>query len=77
MRCTDQENGVRLAASSSTERLVDSLHPFYNYTCTVAAVTVAEGPFSLSVTITTGQDGNNNILAVIPRLLLSKLYCYV
>ena len=54
------ESGVvfqRLTVNSSTERLVDSLHPHYNYTCAVAAVTVVEGPFSASVMVTTGQDG--------------------
>ena len=59
--CTEQGSGLmlqRLTVNSTTERLVDSLHPFYNYTCAVAAVTVAEGPLSSSVVVTTTQDGN-------------------
>lgn len=60
VRCIEQENGAlleQLTTNSTTERLVDSLHPYYNYTCAVAAITVAEGPVSSSVTITTAQDG--------------------
>ena len=36
---------------------VGSLHPFYSYTVNMAAVTVAPGPYSNNVTITTLQDG--------------------
>ena len=59
--CTEQGSGnvfQQLTINSSTESLVNSLRPFYNYTCAVAAVTVVEGPFSSTVTTTTGQDGN-------------------
>ena len=58
--CTEDGTGAvfqRLTANSATERLVDSLHPFHSYTCSVAAVTVEEGPFSFNVTVTTAQDG--------------------
>jgi receptor-type tyrosine-protein phosphatase Q len=36
---------------------LDSLHPFYSYTVSVAAVTIGPGPSSNNVTITTDQDG--------------------
>ncbi len=36
---------------NSTEISVGSLHPFYSYEFTVAAVTIAQGPFSVSVTV--------------------------
>lgn len=61
MRCTEHDRGVmfqRVTANATTQRLVDSLHPFYNYTCTVAAVTIAEGPPSSRITVTTEQDGD-------------------
>ena len=43
--------------SSSSQSLVSSLHPFYSYVISVAAVTVGAGPFSGNVTIETHQDG--------------------
>ena len=61
--CTEQESGStfqRPTTNSTTVSLVDSLHPFYSYTCAVAAVTLVEGPFSPSVTVTTTQDGNGS-----------------
>lgn len=60
VRCTELESGAmfrQMTINSSTERLVDSLHPHYSYHCAVAAVTIAEGPFSSNVTVTTAQDG--------------------
>ena len=42
---------------SSNQRSLSSLHPFYSYTISVAAVTVGEGPYSSNVTIETPQDG--------------------
>ena len=38
---------------------ITNLHPYTNYSCRVAAITVAIGPFSPSVNITTDQDGKN------------------
>ena len=60
VRCTELENGAmfqQMTVNSSTERLVDSLHPHYSYYCAIAAVTIAEGPFSSNITVTTTQDG--------------------
>ena len=37
---------------------ITNLHPYTEYSCRVAAFTVAMGPLSLSVNITTDQDGN-------------------
>ena len=62
VRCTEQDHDRRLqrvTANSTTQRIVDSLHPFYNYSCTVAAVTVAEGPYSSKIAVTTAQDGDH------------------
>ena len=58
--CTELKSGIvlqRLTINSTTESLVDSLHPFYDYSCAVAAITIQDGPFSSNVTITTAQDG--------------------
>ena len=43
--------------TAATSLTVPSLHPFYTYNCTVAAFTVAEGPYSLEVNITMPEDG--------------------
>ena len=45
----------------STVLTLSSLHPFYNYTCTVAANTAAgKGPSTPPITMTTLQDGEAN-----------------
>lgn len=62
VRCTELETGAmfqRLAVNA-TEILMDSLHPFYSYSCAIAAVTVLEGPYSSSITVATEQDGTTN-----------------
>lgn len=43
--------------SQTTSQLFDSLQPYYNYSVQVAAVTVAPGPFSAPLVITTLEDG--------------------
>ena len=65
VQCTELESGVvfqQLTVNSSTEVLVDSLHPHYSYSCAVAAITVVEGPFSYNITVTTSQDGTVKLL---------------
>ena len=58
VRCIHQGGGdFEILTDLSTERLIAGLHPFYNYTCSVAAVTVAPGPYSLTVLVTTLEDG--------------------
>ena len=37
--------------------VVDDLHPYYQYSCIVAAETVELGPFSAPVTIQLPEDG--------------------
>lgn len=70
---TDQQNGViqryvvnvtsggtgeqLLLHSSNSSISVHNLHPFTTYYCSVAAETVAVGPFSLSVQVITPEDG--------------------
>ncbi|KAL5477126.1 hypothetical protein EMCRGX_G023872 [Ephydatia muelleri] len=46
-----------LISTVQTFLIVSSLHPFYNYTCTVMAYTAAgKGPSTLPITVTTLQD---------------------
>ena len=43
--------------SQTTTTLVHNLRPFTNYTCSVSAETVAQGPFSPPVLVQTPEDG--------------------
>ena len=36
---------------NATESVIGSLHPFYSYKMTVAAITISHGPFSNPVTV--------------------------
>ena len=44
--------------STNTETTLPNLHPFYQYSCSVAAETVALGPSTPGVTIEMPEDGN-------------------
>lgn len=55
---TEQNTGREFLRSSNTPEIaLELLHPYYNYTCTVAAMTIRLGPFSTSLTVTTSEDG--------------------
>ena len=55
---TELDTGTNyLLTSPSTELTVYSLHPYYFYEFTVAAVTVGVGPASLPITVQTNEDG--------------------
>jgi len=43
--------------SYSTSLTAESLHPYYSYNITVAAVTIGVGPFSAERTAQTSEDG--------------------
>ncbi len=43
---------------------ISNLHPAYDHILRVAAVTVATGPFSDPVTVTTPDDSKNAVLAI-------------
>ena len=45
--------------TTTTHVVISSLHPDYTYEWSVAAVTVAEGPYSNTVNVTTPEDGEN------------------
>ena len=45
--------------SNGTDLLVTSLHPYYNYSCRVAANTIGIGPYSSSVITATYEAGDD------------------
>ena len=56
---TERETGMVFhLITAATAVTVPSLHPFYNYKCTIAAVTIGEGPYSVELTITMPEEGN-------------------
>ena len=56
---TEVETGRKLRYSTqSTEIVIQNLHPFYLYNCTVSAFTVAEGPYSTVIGVRTEEAGN-------------------
>ena len=56
---TEMETGRLLSftAVNMTTLSVPMLHPFYTYTCIVAAVTVGVGPYSTTVEVELPEDG--------------------
>lgn len=55
---TEVDTGVTTVISSnSTQVVLQNLHPFFTYNCTVAASTIILGPSSNTVTITMPEDG--------------------
>jgi len=55
---TELETGRSVTLNSTTtNHLVESLHPFYTYNFSVAAVTVAAGPTSDNITLQTSEAG--------------------
>ena len=55
---TELESGSSFTLNSTTtNHLVENLHPFYTYNFSVAAVTVAAGPISDTITLQTSEAG--------------------
>ena len=55
---TSMDGGEELITySQATTTLVQNLHPYTTYVCSVSAETVAPGPFSLPVVVQTPEDG--------------------
>ena len=71
---TEMETGIVFSytAVNSTILTVPALHPFYNYTCIVAAVTVGVGPYSAPAVIQMPEDGKHAILIF---LIFAFLHC--
>ena len=51
-----------LLSSPTAERVVESVHPNYDYMCIVAATTIGLGPFSTSIVVRTSEDGKFALL---------------
>ena len=49
--------------SNTTAVVVDGLHPYYTYSCIVAALTVGTGPFTEVSTVQLPEDGMFNDIA--------------
>lgn len=55
---TEKERGIQLQqVTTATTLVLTSLHPHYTYNLTVAAETVALGPYSEPVTVQLPEDG--------------------
>ena len=55
---TEENTGRQIILTSHVNnQRIDSIHPYYNYTCEVAAVTIIAGPYSRPVAITTAEAG--------------------
>jgi len=52
-----ETNEMSTYTAVSTQVNISSLHPYYTYTCNVAAVTNRVGPFSQFISIITPQEG--------------------
>ena len=57
VRVTETNTGM-VSASTVTDRslTLTSLHPYYIYSCSIAAVTVGIGPYSIAINVTTDED---------------------
>ena len=57
-----ETNTIRFINESTaqTEIIVSSLHPYYQYEVSVAAVTIATGPFSTPLSVTTNEAGKTD-----------------
>ena len=69
------ETNTGMASTSTvTDRslTLTSLHPYYIYSCSVAAVTVGIGPYSVAINVTTDEDGET-----LHCTYVFSLYCIV
>ena len=59
---TESETGhLRNYTTSATNLSVTSLHPYYTYEFAVQAVTIAAGPLSDPIAVTTPEAGRNGV----------------
>ena len=54
-----ETNVIITETTAHNEIIVSSLHPYYQYKVSVAAVTIATGPFSTPLSVTTKEAGNS------------------
>lgn len=48
--------------TNQTQIVVTGLKPYHRYNCTIVAVTVDEGPYTVAVTVITDEDGMQKLL---------------
>jgi len=61
--CTEHETASESRVlSNDTQVTLQSLHPYYTYTCRMAAVTIGIGPFTGNLTVRLPEDGELNVL---------------
>jgi len=59
--CTEHETASESRVLSNyTQVTLQSLHPYYTYTCHVAAVTTGSGPYTGNLTVKLPEDGELN-----------------
>ena len=45
------------ATSNTTDVIIDDLHPFYSYSCRIAAETIQVGPYTTPILVQLDEDG--------------------
>ena len=57
------DTGTLLTETSNiTEITLEGLHPFYSYSCRIAAETIGLGPFSMPITVQLNENGKRRDL---------------
>lgn len=60
VRVKETDTGtISITTVTDTSLTLSSLHPYYTYSCSVAAVTVGIGPYSTAINITTDEAGKS------------------
>ena len=62
--------------SAVTQKAINFLHPYYNYTCAVSAVTNQLGPFSIELNVRTSEDGRSTkkVIMLLVTIFISPTY---
>ena len=77
---TELETGSVLnftADETATQQIVNSLHPFYNYRCTVAAFTVGLGPSATTDVQTLPEGINLRAFCLVPGAPVNDVQFYL
>ena len=67
---------VKRRESHHREIVIAGLHPYYEYNVSMAAETVAQGPFSKPLEVRTLEDGTFYYIALYYTVLLALLYIF-
>ena len=58
LKVTEIDTGnTFMVKANTTHTTVNGLHPFYKYNCTVAAETIAPGPYSTEIVVQLDEEG--------------------